>query len=218
MRPAPGHMMALSALMGRFSGAEGLAVSMMTWRTGSAGHTSNHGRDGCTAPGARTLHRQQRKRRHQPPATLAACAGAVRQHPAAQHPQSVRRPARTSWFCAPVSRTQTNLSLSMVTLVKVMALCCTPRLWSCRRQAGGCRRAAVKGGRVGGWGANGASAGAAPAGRSPPPAPRALQSPGSNHPTDIAQCRHLPGPIRRPCAHVEQLAQPDGRRGGRHMA
>lgn len=45
----------------------------------------------------------------------------------------------TSWFCAPVSRTQTYLSLSMVTLVKVMALCCTPRLVSCssKEEAGG---------------------------------------------------------------------------------
>jgi hypothetical protein len=59
----------------------------------------------------------------------------------------------TSWFWAPVSRTQMYLSLSMVTLVKVMAFCCTPRSWSCRGEArrGGGRAqqwaAAVAGGR-----------------------------------------------------------------------
>lgn len=37
----------------------------------------------------------------------------------------------TSWFCGVVSRTQMYLPLSQVTFVKVMELCCTPRLWSC---------------------------------------------------------------------------------------
>lgn len=39
----------------------------------------------------------------------------------------------TSWFCGVVSRTQMYLPLSQVTFVKVMELCCTPRLWSCRQ-------------------------------------------------------------------------------------
>jgi hypothetical protein len=64
------------------------------------------------------------------PAGWAAAAAEAAEATAAR-----RRPALTSWFWAPVSRTQMYLSLSMVTFVKVMAFCCTPRSWSCRGQA-----------------------------------------------------------------------------------
>jgi hypothetical protein len=39
----------------------------------------------------------------------------------------------TSWFAAPVSRTQTNLSLSMVVLRKLINSCATPMAGSCAR-------------------------------------------------------------------------------------
>ena len=104
----------------------------------------------------------------------------------------------TSWLWSPVSRTQMYLSLSMVTLVKVMAFCCTPRLWSCRqrgraaaavrlgtraaagrRSTRGARRAGWWGGRVEarGWRSTIAAA-------QPPDHARAVAGASSRRPTD----------------------------------